>query len=209
MAKKNTNFTLGLNRQELVAQATALGKRNAGKENTRRLERYIVNQTKPKVEKQTRLGLNRQELIQSATLFGKSEKAAKRSSTERLEQFLTNKLGGKGTKIPEFTDRQKRDISDSSKDFGIQDALHMVSYRIGRLTGNQDESNYLRLTIGRAFNAYYEGQVTSRMLDELMSRIDTSDRNEVISGVSKHDYYYQEIFDDYARELEQEQSETR
>src|SRR5690554_1792376 len=104
-----------------------------------------------------RLGLNRQELIEGAQLFGMSEKSAKKSNTKRLEQFLTTKLGGRGTKVPTFSDVQKRDIRDSANSFGIQDALHMVSYRINKLTGNQDETNYLRLSIGRAFGAYYDG----------------------------------------------------
>lgn len=149
-----------------------------------------------------RLGLNRKELIEASQLFGKKLSTAKKDSTKRLEQYITTQLGGRGTKVPTFNDRQKDDVKSASNSFGLQDALHMVSYRIGRLTGNQDENNYLRLTIGRAFNAYYEGQVTSNILDELLSRIDTSDRNEVVSGVSKHDYYYQQIFMDYSRELE-------
>ena len=88
-----------------------------------------------------RLGLNRQELIESVQLFGKSAKSAKKANTKSLEQFLTTKLGGRGTKVPTFSEVQKRDIKDSAANFGIQDALHMVSYRIGKLTGNQDENN--------------------------------------------------------------------
>ena len=154
-----------------------------------------------------RLGLNRQELIEAVQLFGKSEKSAKKSNTKRLEQFITTKLGGKGTKVPNFTEVQKRDIKDSAKSFGIQDALHMVSYRIGKTTGNQDESNYMRLTIARAFGAYYDKGVTSAHVDELMSRIPMGNRQEIISGVSRHDPYYQNIFLDYIEELEE--SETK
>lgn len=158
-----------------------------------------------KINTNFRLGLNRQELIEAAQLFGKSEKSARKSNTKRLEQFITTKLGGKGTKVPTFTDVQKRDIKDSASSFGVQDALHMLSYRIGKVTGNQDESNYMRLTIGRAFAAYYDKGVTSAHIDELLSRIPMGNRQELISGVSRHDPYYQNIFLDYAEELEEKE----
>lgn len=159
-----------------------------------------------KVNTNFRLGLNRQELIEASQLFGKSLKTAKRDSTKRLEEYITNKLGGKGTKVPTFTDVQKRDIRDSANHFGLQDALHMVSYRIGKLTGNQDETNYMRLTIGRAFSAYYDGGVTSAHIDHLLSLIPMGNRNEIISGVSRHEPYYQQLFMDYADELNEQSS---
>jgi hypothetical protein len=154
-----------------------------------------------------RLGLNRQQLVDAAQLFGKSDRSAKKSNTKRLEQFVTTKLAGKGTKVPSFTEQQKRDIHDSAKSFGVTDALHMVSYRIGKVTGNQDETNYMRLTIGRAFQAYYDKGVTSANIDELMSRIPMSNRNEIVSGVSRHEPYYQNLFIDYANELEEQAQE--
>lgn len=152
-----------------------------------------------------RLGLNRQELIAASQLFGKSEKGAKKSNTKRLEQFITTKLAGKGTKVPSFTEQQRRDIKDAASSYGVHDALHMVSYRIAKVTGNQDENNYLRLTIGRAFGAYYDKGVTSKDIDELMSRIPMSNRNEIVSGVSRHEPYYQNLFLDYAAELEEKE----
>jgi hypothetical protein len=161
-----------------------------------------------KINTNFRLGLNRQELIEAAQLFGKSLKTAKKDSTKRLEEYLTNKLGGKGTKVPTFSDQQKRDVRDSANAFGLQDALHMVSYRIGKLTGNQDETNYLRLSVGRAFQAYYDGGVRSEHIDALIARMPMGDKNEIISGVSRHDSYYQQLFLDYAEEL-QAQEETR
>lgn len=150
-----------------------------------------------------RLGLSRQELIESAKLFGKSEKSAKKANTKSLEQYLTTKLGGRGTKVPTFSEVQKRDVRDSAANFGLQDALHMVSYRIGKLTGNQDETNYLRLTIARAFGAYYDGGVTSKHIDDLLSMIPMGNRNEIISGISRHEPAYQNIFLDYIEELEE------
>lgn len=152
-----------------------------------------------------RLGLSRSELIEAAQLFGKTDKGARKSNTKRLEQFITTKLAGKGTKVPNFTEQQRRDIQDSAKSFGVQDALHMVSYRIAKVTGNQDETNYMRLTIGRAFGAYYDKGVTAKHIDELMSRIPMGNRNEIVSGVSRHEPYYQNLFLDYAEELEEEE----
>lgn len=148
-----------------------------------------------------RLGLGRQELIEAAQLFGKKLSTAKKDSTKRLEEYITNKLGGRGTKVPDFTEREKRDIKDSVKTFGLQDALHLASYRIGRITGNQDETNYLRLTIGRAFQPYFDGGIRKEHIDELMRRLPNLDRGELISGVTRHEPYYQQMFMDYAEEL--------
>lgn len=153
-----------------------------------------------------RLGLNRQELIAASQLFGKNDASARKSNTKRLEQFITTKLAGKGIKVPSFTEQQRRDIKDSAKSFGVQDALHMVSYRIGKVTGNQDETNYMRLTIGRAFAAYTDKGVTRKDIDELMSRIPMGNRNEIVSGVSRHEPYYQNLFLDYAEELQAQES---
>lgn len=155
-----------------------------------------------------RLGLNRQELIESVQLFGKSAKSAKKANTKSLEQFLTTKLGGRGTKVPTFSEVQKRDIKDSAANFGIQDALHMVSYRIGKLTGNQDENNYLRLSIGRAFGAYYDKGVTSKHIDDLISMLPMGNRSEIISGVERHEPSYQNIFLDYIEELEEAENKN-
>jgi hypothetical protein len=148
-----------------------------------------------------RLGLNRQELIEAAQLFGKKLSVAKKDSTKRLEEYITHKLGGRGTKVPDFTEREKRDIRDSAKTFGLQDALHLAAYRIGKITGKQDETNYLRLSLGRAFQAYYDGGVKKEHIDELMRRLPNLDRGELISGVSRHEPYYQQLFMDYAEEL--------
>lgn len=148
-----------------------------------------------------RLGLSRKELIESSQLFGKSLKTASKDSTKRLEEYVTNKLGGRGTKVPDFTEKEKRDIKDSAQSFGLQDGLHLLSYRIGKVTGNRDETNYLRLSIGRAFTPYYEGGIKKEHIDEIIKRLPALQRSELISGVSRHEPYYQQLFLDYAEEL--------
>lgn len=154
-----------------------------------------------------RLGLDRQELIEASQMFGKSAKTASKDSTKKLESYLTNKLGGRGTKVPDFSEKEKRDIKDASKTFGLQDGMHLLSYRIGKVTGSQDESNFLRLTIARAFTPYYEGGITKKHIDTLMSRMPNMNRSELISGVTRHEPYYQEIFTEYAEELEELENE--
>lgn len=155
-----------------------------------------------KINTNFRLGLNRQQLIEAAKLFGKKESVARKDSTKRLEEYIVNKFGGRGTKVPTFTEREKSEIRESAKIYGLQDGLHLLSYRIGKVTGRQDENNYLRLSIGRAFSAYYEGGVKKEHIDELISRIPPMQRDEIISGVSRHDPFYQDLFMSYAEELE-------
>lgn len=152
-----------------------------------------------------RLGLDRKQLIEAAKVFGRAEKSAKKASTKTLEQYIINQVSGKkGTKVPDFNERRKKDISSNARDFGIHDALHSVSYHTKKATGSQDNNNYLRLTIARAFRGFYNGLVTNDMIDELMVRIGEGNVNEVISGVENGDYYYVSTFEDYAEELEQE-----
>lgn len=159
-----------------------------------------------KINTNFRLGLDRQQLIQAAQQFGKSEKSAKKSNTKRLEQFIATKLGGKGTKVPEFSDMQKRDIRDSTKSYGLQEGLHMVSSRIRKVTGSHDENNFLRLTVGNAISAYTDENVTSQDISEVISLIGNGDKSEIISGVTRHDAYYQNIILDYLEEKERKES---
>lgn len=153
-----------------------------------------------------RLGLNRQELIKAAQLFGKSEKSVRKSNTKSLEQFLTSQLGGKGTKVPTFSDMQKRDIKDSTKSFGLTEGLHMVSSRIRKATGSHNESNFMRLTIGNAMRAYTDEQITNEHISEVISRLPNGDKSEIVSGVSNHEPYYQNIILDYLEELEEQKT---
>lgn len=151
-----------------------------------------------------RLALNRQELIAASQLFGKSEKSAKKSNTKNLEKFVTKHLAGKSIPVPQLSDMQKRDIKDSTKDFGLHEGLHMLSYRIKKITGNHDETNYLRLTLARHFTSYYDELVTNENIDYLISKLPMLTKDELVSGVEKHDLYYQNLFVDYADELKRE-----
>lgn len=151
-----------------------------------------------------RLGLNRLELIEAAQLFGKSEKTAKKDSTKRLEEYLVNKFGGRGFKVPQFTQQELRDIRDATQNYGLHDSLDLINRRIKRMSGNHDEENYLRLTIAREFSGYYDGIITKRMVDELLARLPLADRNETISGLKNHEIQYQMIFEEYIEELENE-----
>lgn len=148
-----------------------------------------------------RLGLNRSELIAAAQQFGKSAKTAKRDSTKRLEQYLTNKFAGRGTKVPDFPEQHKKDVRTSMQEFGLQETLNVVAYKMGKITGKQDEKNYLRLTVARAFSAYTDAGITSKNIDELIARLPKGERSEIISGLRKHEGYYQQIFLDYADEV--------
>lgn len=147
-----------------------------------------------------RLGLNRQELVQAAQRLGKSEKSAKKANTKSLEQYLTSQLGGRGTKVPLFSEMQKRDIRDSTKSYGLLEGLHMVSSRIRKVTGSHNEDNFLRLTVGAAISAYTDEQVTTEDISEVISRLGTGEKSEIISGTTKHDFYYQSIILDYLEE---------
>jgi hypothetical protein len=156
-----------------------------------------------------RLGLNRQELIAAAQQFGKSEKTAKKDSTKRLESYLTNKWAGKGAKVPTLTDKQKRDVRDSINNYGIQEGIHLAGYQVRKQSGTENENNWLRTSVARSFASYYDKLVTSDIIDELISRMPMGQRQEVISGVTNHDTYYQNIFIDYAEELEKKEEEKQ
>lgn len=155
-----------------------------------------------------RLGLDRKQLIEAAKIFGRTEQSAKKASTKTLEQYVVNQVSGKkGTPIPEFSEQRKKDISKSARDFGIHDAVHSISYHTRRASGNQDETNYLRLTIGRAFRGFIGGLVTNEMIDELVIRLDYGTVNEIISGLEggENSYYYLSILEDYADELKEKE----
>lgn len=155
-----------------------------------------------------RLGLDRKQLIEAAKIFGRTEQSAKKASTKTLEQYIINQVSGKkGTPIPEFSERRRKDISNNVRDYGIHDAVHSISYHTKRSSGNQDETNYLRLTIGRAFRGFIGGIVTNEMIDELVIRLDFGTINEIISGLEggENSYYYLSILEDYAEELKEEE----
>lgn len=148
-----------------------------------------------------RLGLNRAELIEAAQMFGKKLSVAKKDSTRRLEEYLINKLGGRGTKVPDFTEQQRKEIREATRQYGLEEGLHLLGYRVRKMTGQSDEQNFLRLSIARSFSAFYEGGIRKEHIDELMKRMPKLERDRVISGVTNLDPYYVELFEEYAEEL--------
>lgn len=152
-----------------------------------------------------RLGLNRQELIEAVQQFGKTEKSAKKSNTKRLEQFLTTQLGGKGTKVPDLSDKNRIAIRETINVYGLQEGLNTVAYRIKKASGTQNEDNAIRLSLRREFAAYLDDEaVTNAHVDELYSRISFAEsKNEIISGISTHRPYYKAIFENYLAELQE------
>lgn len=159
---------------------------------------------KKKVNTNFRLGLNRQELIEAAQLYGKKLSTAKKDSTKRLEEYVMNKIGGRGSKVPEFSERERREIRQSASDYGILDALKLITYRNEKISGMRDDSNFLRLTISRGFSLFYDGMVTSQHIDELISRLPQLGATQVDSDMINISPYYQQLFEDYAEELEEE-----
>jgi hypothetical protein len=151
------------------------------------------------------LGLTRQQLILGAQDLGKSLKSAKKASTKTLENYITKQLGGKGTKIPVISERAKRDIKDAAEAYGIKEGLQLLGNRIKKLTGNQDENNYLRLTAANALQSYYSGEVNKEIIDVLVSRLSEGDYDEIVSGLRNHKGYYKEIVENYADELIEKQ----
>jgi len=148
-----------------------------------------------------RLGLDRKMLVDAAVKLGKTEKSAKKSNTKALEKFITKTLTGTNAKVPEFNEMQKRDIKDRHKDYGLMSAVHLAAYRVRKITGEADDNSYLKVSVGTAFEGYYEGEITARDIEELISRIQGSNVKEIISGVERHESYYQNIMVDYAEEL--------
>ena len=102
-----------------------------------------------------RLGLNRAELIEAAQLFGKKLSVAKKDSTKRLEEYLMNKIGGRGSKVPDLTKQQRKEIQEATRQYGLEEGLHLLAYRVRKITGMGNEQNFLRLSIARSFAAFY------------------------------------------------------
>lgn len=147
------------------------------------------------------MGLNRAELIEAAQMFGKSLRVAKKDSTRRLEEYLINKLGGRGTKVPDFTEQQRKEIREATRQYGLEEGLHLLGYRVRKMTGQSDEQNFLRLSIARSFSAFYDGGIRKEHIDELLRRMPKLERDRVISGVTNLDPYYVDLFEEYAEEL--------
>lgn len=153
------------------------------------------------------LGLNRQQLISGAQELGKSLKSAKKANTKTLQNFIVKNLGDSKTKVPEISERARKDIRDAASAYGIREALKLLGNRIKKLTGDQNENNYLRLSAANALSAYYSGEVNSQIIDDLVSRLE-GEYDEIVSGISKHNGgYYSEIVRDYADELIDKQVE--
>lgn len=148
-----------------------------------------------------RLGLNRQELIEAAQLYGKKLSVAKKDSTKRLEEYLVNKLAGRGSKVPQFNPEQKREIRQAVEKGGVMSGVQLTAYRIKVATGTNDRNAYLRLSIGEAFAAFYDKGIRSEHIDELMSRMPSPDDYDNIAGIYEMDLQYVEIFETYAEEL--------
>lgn len=153
-----------------------------------------------------RLGLNRPELIEAAQLFGKKLSVAKKDSTKRLEEYLMNKIGGRGSKVPDFTEQQRKEIREATRQYGLEEGLHLLVYRVRKITGMSNEQNFLRLSIARSFAAFYGKPVRKEHIDELMTRIPKLERDHIISGVMNLEPYYVELFDEYAEELAKRES---
>lgn len=224
MTRKNRNFSLGLDRKQLVAKAQTLGKTEtqAKKASTKALENFIKKQnniapkstanakevTNRKRNTNFRLGLNRKELIEASQVYGKTEKSAKKSSTVNLEKYIIRQLMGKGTKFPELSNTDKRDVSDNAEAWGVRDALRRLTYRTEKLSGKRDEENFLRLTINDSFSLYYDGQVKREHVDELISRLPQLEATQVDSDMINIGPYYRNLFIDYAEELEELEEQT-
>lgn len=148
-----------------------------------------------------RLGLSRAELIEAAQMFGKKLSVAKKDSTKRLEEYIMNKIGGRGSKVPDFTEQQRKEIREATRQYGLEEGLHLLGYRVRKLTGQSDEQNFLRLSIARSFSAFVDGGVRKEHIDELMARMPKLERDRVISGVTNLEPYYVDLFEEYAEEL--------
>lgn len=147
------------------------------------------------------MGLNRQELIEAAQLYGKKLSVAKKDSTKRLEEYLVNKLAGRGAKVPQFKAEERREIKEAVRKGGLMSGLQLAAYRIKVATGSDSQNAYLRLSVAEAFSAFYEGAVRSEHIDELMKRLPSVDDYANIAGIYEMDLEYIELFESYAEEL--------
>lgn len=112
-----------------------------------------------------------------------------------------NKIGGRGSKVPDFTEQQKKEIREATRQYGLEEGLHLLGYRVRKITGQSNEQNFLRLSIARSFSAFVDGGVRKEHIDELMARMPKLERDRVISGVTNLEPYYVDLFEEYAEEL--------
>lgn len=164
-----------------------------------------------KIAKNTnfRIGLTRQELIEAAQEYGKSEKSAKKSNTKNLEQYVIRQIAGKGIKVPDFSEREMKDIKKSASTWGVKDALKILTYRMEKIAGQRDEENYLRLTTSRNFEGFYDGQITPDMIDEIISRLPLLASTQVDSDMMRVTPYYANLYEDYAQEIMEREEKER
>lgn len=216
MAKKNTNFTLGLNRQELKQKAIELGKtqQQVNKANSRSLEKFIQKNDKsfsniatPPKEKRTRkpydknfqFGVGREDLKKLAVDLGYKGKVGK-ANTKALEKFVQNKLIGRGKDV-EFTETMKKDVSAFFKS-GYHKGKAYLAEKMPRVAGI-DYGGYgaLENEVAKQFSVYYQGEITKEILDELMyTRMQYRYLGEAFNGL-KNTFEYVDLFKEYAREL--------
>lgn len=134
-------------------------------------------------------------------MFGKSERTAKKDSTKRLEEYVVNKLAGRGAKVPQFRPEEKREIQQAVQKGGIMAGINLAAYRVKVATGTDSKSAFLRLSVMETFSAFYDGAITSQHVNELMSRLPGLDDYDNIRGIYYMELEYVELFESYAEEL--------
>ncbi len=220
--KKNTNFRIGLNRQELINKAVELGKtlEQAKKTNTARLEVYVARRMdipntivrRPlKKEKDFNYGLNRAELKNVVINLGMSEKRAAKASTQQLENYIAKyAANGKPAKSVPLSEKDKAGVRlyyDRFSDINIFKATKHLLYKVNSEVTIQrnKENNYLRLSIAEATRVLYEGVITTEMLDDLQQLFEANDVG--ISDTVSLRSSAKMIIEDYLKTLEDEDDE--
>jgi hypothetical protein len=191
MAKSN-NFRIGLSRQELLKKAVELGKtpEQAKKTNTARLETYIARRTdignkivsRPiRKSDDFNYGLNRSELKKVAHDLGMKEKRAMKASTKELENFIAKyAANGVPTKSVPLTEKDKAGVRLYYDRFNEINSFKAIKHLLYKVNGEvsiqrNKENNYLRLSIAEAARILYEGEITSKMLDDLQAIFEQND----------------------------------
>lgn len=214
MGKKNTNFTLGLNREQLKNKAMELGKtrKQVSKANTKALENFIKSKENPTPKgKRTRkpydtdfrFGIDRTQLKRLASDLGYKGNVGK-ANTKALENYIQNQLVGKGKKV-ELTEPMKRDIKGFF-DIGYSKGKGYLAEKLARVTGsNYDSDGALAIEIEKQFSVFYDGVITKDMVDELMFvRMQYQYVGQAFNGL-KNTFEYMDTFREYARELTEEE----
>lgn len=220
--KKNTNFRIGMNRQELIDKAVELGKtlQQAKKTNTARLEVYVARRIdipnipnnivrRPiKEAKDFNYGLNRAELKNVVKSLGMSEKRAAKASTQQLENYIAKyAANGKPAKSVPLSEKDKAGVRlyyDRFSDINIFKANKHLLYKVNSEVTIQrnKENNYLRLSIAEATRVLYEGAITTEMLDDLQQLFEANDVG--ISDTVSLRSSAKMIIEDYLDSLEDE-----